>query len=69
MSADEYPSIFSRQMEAIVYKTQFRIPVRTGASCVKPSKVRLMRGRNASTRALQGSYGSWNVLEFYYAIF
>ena len=30
---------------------QFRIPGRTGASGVKPTKVRLMRGRNESTRA------------------
>ena len=32
---------------------QFRIPGRTGASCVKPFKVRLMRGRNESMRALE----------------
>ena len=31
---------------------QFRIPGRTGASGVKPTKVRLMRGRNESTRAV-----------------
>ena len=32
---------------------QFRIPGRTGASCVKLIKVRLMRGRNESMRALE----------------
>ena len=32
---------------------QFRIPGRTGASFVKPTKVRLMRGRNESTRAVE----------------
>ena len=32
---------------------QFRIPGRTGASCVKPTKMRLMRGRNKSTRAVE----------------
>ena len=32
---------------------QFRIPGHTGASCVKPIKVRLMRGRNESMRALE----------------
>ena len=31
---------------------QFRIPGRTGASGVKPTKVRLMRGRNELTRAV-----------------
>ena len=31
---------------------QFRIPGRTGASGVKPTKVRLMRGRNESARAV-----------------
>ena len=31
---------------------QLRIPGRTGASFVKPTKVRLMRGRNESTRAV-----------------
>ena len=31
---------------------QFRIPGGTGASGVKPTKVRLMRGRNESTRAV-----------------
>ena len=31
---------------------QFRIPGRTGASGVKPTKVRLMRGRNESMRAV-----------------
>ena len=32
---------------------QFRIFGRAGASCIKPTKVRLMRGRNESTRALE----------------
>ena len=32
---------------------QFRIPGRTGASCIKLIKVRLMRGRNESMRALE----------------
>ena len=31
---------------------QFRVPSRTGASFVKPTKVRLMRGRNESTKAV-----------------
>ena len=31
---------------------QFRIPGRTGASGVRPTKVRLMRGRNESMRAV-----------------
>ena len=31
---------------------QFRIPGRTGASFVKATKVRLMRGRNESKRAV-----------------
>ena len=38
---------------------QFRIPGRTGASCVKHTKVRLMRGRNKSTKALEMVEHHW----------
>ena len=41
-------------MKSSTYESigQFRIPGRTGASGVKLVKVRLMRGRNESTRAV-----------------
>ena len=48
---DEYtPKTFKNKARS--YRIgQFRIPGHTGASGVKPTKVRLMRGRNESTRA------------------